>query len=234
MCSNCVDYGYLTSHEPTKCPRKAMLHCSHCAVYGHTFETCSKKPDPRLADAVFVEQLLPFHILEKYNITTTTPLPVRWTSEETMPVSPEGEGTPLYVEDLLPSPVREQYAITTQTPIPLKSIPPKERGVIAFVDNKKVIREFLQARGIKPIAGQIYTQMQEYARSQGKRLLKIPRPAVERNAAPKNKREICTEDEEDSEDESDEDEDSEDESDEDEDSEDESDEESDEEESDED
>lgn len=170
MCSNCVDYGYLTSHESTKCPRKAMLHCSHCGVYGHTFETCLEKPDPRATDPVFVEQLLPFHVLEQYNITSTTPLPPK---PSLIPLSP-----------FL-----------------------KERGVIAFVDDKRVIRELLQARGIKPLSGQLYTQLQEYARSQGKRLLKISRPAVERNAAAKGSKtakKVVEEDEEDEEESSDE------------------------------
>ena len=172
MCSNCVDYGFLTSHEPTQCPRKAMLHCSHCAVYGHTFETCLEKPDPRTTEPVYMEQLLPFHVLEQYNITTKTPLP---TAKPVIPLSPY----------------------------------PKERGVIAFVDDKRVIREFLQARGIKPLSGQLYTQLQEYARSQGKRLLKISRPAVERNAAVKSgktAKKVVEDDEEESDEESSDDE----------------------------
>ena len=147
MCSNCVSYGYLTSHEPTKCPRRAMLHCSHCAVYGHTFATCLEKPDPRAADPVFVEQLLPFHVLEQYNITTKTPLPPL--AKPAIPLSPF----------------------------------PKESGVIAVAFDDRVMREFLQARGIRPKKKQLIFQMREYARSQGKRLLLIPRPAVERDAA---------------------------------------------------
>jgi len=171
MCSNCIDFGFLTSHEPTRCPRKAMLHCSHCAVYGHRFETCLEKPEPQQTEPVYVEQLLPFHVLEQYNITTTTPLPPK--AKPITPLSPY----------------------------------PKERGVIAFVDDKRVIREFLQARGVKPLSGQLYTQLQEYARSQGKRLLKISRPAVERHAAVKGGKTAKKVVEDDEEDESDEEED---------------------------
>lgn len=75
MCSNCTDYGFLIPHAETKCPVKAALHCSHCAVYGHTLETCSDRPAPMYSELTYVEQLIPLEQLAAYGITSRTPLP---------------------------------------------------------------------------------------------------------------------------------------------------------------
>jgi hypothetical protein len=54
---------------------KAALHCSHCATYGHTLETCPDKPAPIYSELMFVEQLIPLEQLEAFGITSRTPLP---------------------------------------------------------------------------------------------------------------------------------------------------------------
>lgn len=75
MCSNCTDYGFLIPHAESKCPVKAALHCSHCAVYGHTLETCSDRPAPMYSELMYVEQLIPLEQLAAFGITSRTPLP---------------------------------------------------------------------------------------------------------------------------------------------------------------
>jgi hypothetical protein len=72
MCSNCIGSGYLIPHDASKCPFKSCLHCSHCATYGHTLETCGDRPAQALT---YVEQLIPLPDLERYGITSRTPLP---------------------------------------------------------------------------------------------------------------------------------------------------------------
>ena len=75
MCSNCTDYGFLIPHTESKCPVKAALHCSHCAIYGHTLETCSDRPAPMYSELMYVEQLIPLEQLAAFGITSRTPLP---------------------------------------------------------------------------------------------------------------------------------------------------------------
>jgi hypothetical protein len=90
-----------------------------------------------------------------------------------------------FVEQLIPLEQLEQYGITSRTPLPAAaaSLPlspfPSTKGCIEVVNDPKVIREFLVARGVKPRSKEMMTQLQEYAKKENRRLLLISRPLVE-------------------------------------------------------
>jgi hypothetical protein len=145
MCSNCIGSGYLIPHDASKCPFKSSLHCSHCATYGHTLETCGDRPAAVYSTLTYVEQLIPLADIERFGITSRTPLP---SAAATTPFSPY----------------------------------PDTKGCIEVLNDPKIMREFLVARGIKPSSKTLVTQLQEFAKREGRRLILIPRPEVDGKA----------------------------------------------------
>lgn len=148
MCSNCIGSGYLLPHEASKCPFKSALHCSHCATYGHTLETCGDRPAAAYSQITYLEQLIPLDDLARFGITSRTPLPAAAAAAAAIPFSPH---------------------LTT-------------KGCLEIINDPKVIREFLVARGIKPRAKELVSQMQEYAKRMNQRLVLLSRPSIDGKA----------------------------------------------------
>ncbi len=112
--------------------------------------TCGDRPSPVYRKIAYIEQLIPLEDLERYGITSRTPLPSG------------GAGA----------------AAATNPLSPL----PDTKGCLEVINDPKIVREFLVARGIKTSAKTLMTQLQDFAKREGRRLLLIPRPVVDGKA----------------------------------------------------
>jgi hypothetical protein len=72
MCRHCRHLRYQSSHAEEACPYAAAFYCSHCSDYGHQTSTCPTPPSKLYTDPHCVEQLVPTHLLLKYNIGSVT------------------------------------------------------------------------------------------------------------------------------------------------------------------
>lgn len=78
MCTNCQDTirGFIKiKHDPQNCPLLQARYCSICAIHGHTTLSCPDEATLQYRKPQYVEQLLPPSYLDKYAITTRTPMP---------------------------------------------------------------------------------------------------------------------------------------------------------------
>lgn len=77
MCSNCknVLIGFSIPHKPINCPLHHSSYCSICCSYGHLTEHCPDDEAVKHRRVEFVEQLVPPSVLQRYNITSKTPVP---------------------------------------------------------------------------------------------------------------------------------------------------------------
>ena len=107
--------------------------------------TCGDRPSPVYRKIAYIEQLIPLEDLERYGITSRTPLPAG------------------------------------AAPLPLSPLP-DTKGCLEVINDPKIVREFLVARGIKTSAKTLMTQLQDFAKREGRRLLLIPRPVVDGKA----------------------------------------------------
>lgn len=75
MCSKCQDLHFSIPHLPSKCPLNTISHCAICACdTDHTTEECTEHEIKQYRKVQYVEQLVPYKMLEHYNITTRTPI----------------------------------------------------------------------------------------------------------------------------------------------------------------
>lgn len=76
MCSNCQDVliGFSIPHPVSHCPLLASSYCSLCCSYGHLTEKCPDEEGFEYRKVQFVEQLVPYSLLQQYKITSQTPL----------------------------------------------------------------------------------------------------------------------------------------------------------------
>jgi hypothetical protein len=94
------------------------------------------------------------------------------------------------LEQLIPLDDLARFGITSRTPLPAAAaaaaIPfsphPTTKGCLEIINDPKVIREFLVARGIKPRAKELVSQMQEYAKRMNQRLVLLSRPSIDGKA----------------------------------------------------
>ncbi len=76
MCSKCQDVliGFSIPHPVSACPLSRATYCSLCNCYGHLTECCPDDDGHECRTIQFVEQLVPYSLLQQYNITSLTPL----------------------------------------------------------------------------------------------------------------------------------------------------------------
>jgi hypothetical protein len=76
MCSKCQDIliGFSIPHPVSACPLAKASYCSLCCCYGHLTECCPDDDAQQSRTIQFVEQLVPYALLQQYNITSLTPL----------------------------------------------------------------------------------------------------------------------------------------------------------------
>lgn len=72
MCRHCRHLHFSSHHADNDCPYAASFFCAHCSDYGHQTSTCPSPPT-LFVEPQFVEQLIPTHLLTKYNLSTATP-----------------------------------------------------------------------------------------------------------------------------------------------------------------
>lgn len=79
MCSNCkhVLRDFIVKHPENQCILKRSQYCTHCASYGHLTRDCKSTPPEWAREPCFVEQLVQYHDLKKYNITSKTAFPLK-------------------------------------------------------------------------------------------------------------------------------------------------------------
>jgi hypothetical protein len=79
MCSKCEKtlgpYALSTPHPVAACPLLRSSYCSVCCSYGHFTDECPDEDVCENREVQYVEQLIPYSLLEQYSITTTTPIP---------------------------------------------------------------------------------------------------------------------------------------------------------------
>ena len=61
-------------HAPDACPLLKGSYCGMCASYGHSPATCPDKLTRQFREPQFLEQLIPYNLLEQYGVDTATPL----------------------------------------------------------------------------------------------------------------------------------------------------------------
>lgn len=78
MCSKCQAYlgknAIDIPHLPMNCPLMLSSYCSVCCSYGHFTEDCTDETVLKHREVEFVEQLVPYQLLQRYKIQTKTPL----------------------------------------------------------------------------------------------------------------------------------------------------------------
>jgi hypothetical protein len=72
MCRHCRHLRYTSPHAEESCPYAAAFYCSHCSDYGHQTSTCPTPRSKLFTEPHCVEQLVPTHLLVKYNLGTVT------------------------------------------------------------------------------------------------------------------------------------------------------------------
>lgn len=76
MCDYCkTKVKASVPHETIFCPFRASEYCGICCRYGHLTLKCPDRETLANRKALYIEQLLPFSVIEQYNIRTKTPLP---------------------------------------------------------------------------------------------------------------------------------------------------------------
>lgn len=76
MCSRCKDIlkGFLIKHQEHQCPVAASEYCSHCAIYGHTSQTCNALPPNWATQPCYKEQLMTTDELKAHGQNKRTPI----------------------------------------------------------------------------------------------------------------------------------------------------------------
>jgi hypothetical protein len=76
MCRHCeyIPYNEFKEHLDHQCPFRKSAYCSFCAVYGHPESDCPAPPPDHVREPRYLEQLLPTHLVQSYNINTATPI----------------------------------------------------------------------------------------------------------------------------------------------------------------
>lgn len=104
MCSKCetIQLGMKIPHQVSACPLLRASYCSLCCCKGHFTEDC---PDEEVSNArqpQYVEQLIPYSVIEQYKITTLTeiPAPLEKKKAKYLPVL-EVEKTPKAIRQIL-------------------------------------------------------------------------------------------------------------------------------------
>lgn len=76
MCSRCKDVlkGFLIKHQEHQCPIAASEYCSHCAIYGHTTNSCRVTPPQWATQPCYQEQLMTSDELKAHGTSKRTPI----------------------------------------------------------------------------------------------------------------------------------------------------------------
>jgi hypothetical protein len=78
MCSKCQAYlgknAIDIPHPPLNCPLMLSAYCSVCCSYGHFTEACPDEEVLQHREVEFVEQLVPYQLLQRYKIKSKTPI----------------------------------------------------------------------------------------------------------------------------------------------------------------
>ncbi len=76
MCSYCQDVliGFAIPHPKNACPLLRSSYCSVCCSKGHLTEECPDREVLETRVVQFVEQLVPYSLIQHYNIKTHTHL----------------------------------------------------------------------------------------------------------------------------------------------------------------
>ncbi len=72
MCRHCAYLRFKSHHAEEACPYAAAFYCAHCSDYGHQTSTCPTPRDKIFVEPHCVEQLVPTHLLVKYNLGSVT------------------------------------------------------------------------------------------------------------------------------------------------------------------
>lgn len=97
MCRHCVHLSFTSPHAETACPYAAAFFCAHCSDYGHQTSTCPNPPTLYI-EPQFIEQLIPTHLLTKYNLSTATLIKSVNSNESSVNKTPTPTPTPVYLE----------------------------------------------------------------------------------------------------------------------------------------
>lgn len=150
FCENIL-VGFMIEHDEKQCPLRASLHCSHCASYGHSSNTCPNRVlSPK--GPKYLEQLIPQSEIIERNITSLTPLPKNSSStistrtSHSIPVY-EFTPEPIYLEQLIPYHERIERNITSRTPLP-KRVSPQQPEILEVRNTDYDIYLFLINRGV--------------------------------------------------------------------------------------
>lgn len=152
FCENIL-IGFMIEHDEKQCPLKASLHCSHCASYGHSTNTCPNRVLSKEGPH-YLEQLIPQSEIIERNITSRTRLPKKTTIANTattrtshsIPVY-EFTPEPIYLEQLIPHHERIERNITSRTPLPKRVTPPQPE-ILEVRNTDYDIYLFLINRGV--------------------------------------------------------------------------------------
>ena len=143
MCDICRDIlgSCVRRHLAKDCCLNKAKYCTLCALYGHTFNECSKV----FPDIEYIEQLIPPCYIKELNINTNTVLSGRTVHKYLTNERPQ------FMEDLIPQYFRNQYNISSETPIKgTKYELTPMKPTIDVIDNPKAIRDLLKAYGQMP------------------------------------------------------------------------------------
>jgi len=73
-CPNCLEIrGTSLQHENEDCPIRELITCRKCCQTGHMTHKCEEKWD-HWERPTTLEELIPFHIRQRYRITSATPI----------------------------------------------------------------------------------------------------------------------------------------------------------------
>jgi hypothetical protein len=145
FCENIL-IGFMIEHDEKQCPLKASLHCSHCASYGHSTNTCPNRVLSKEGPH-YLEQLIPQSEIIERNITSRTPLPKKTTqTSHSIPVY-EFTPEPIYLEQLIPHHERIERNITSRTLLPKRVTRPQPE-ILEVRNTDYYIYLFLINRGV--------------------------------------------------------------------------------------
>ena len=141
MCDICKEIlgSCVRRHLVKDCYLVKTMYCTGCAIYGHTFNNCSKV----VHDIEFLEQLVPPSYLKELEINTNTIL-IRGSMIQK-------SKRPAFIEDLIPVNYLKEYSISTNTSLDRETYEVKPmKPTIDVINSSKAIRDLLKAYGQMP------------------------------------------------------------------------------------
>jgi len=144
MC-DCSTLNITPNHPVNACPVTAYLFCSICQIQGHATMKCPDRLSQHYRKPEFVEQLIPSHVLNHYNITSLTPI----TSDVQTPL-PYIHGDPV-IEIPVDEDGKNVRATLAAYNLPSSSVKENKRVMEAFGDliGKKLVPTETKKRVIK-------------------------------------------------------------------------------------